>query len=368
MTPLARAIKSRVIHGVEGLLQLGAKADSIITLDDPGYTKSRTLLHYAVQWGNKTIVEALISNGADVNALSNIYHPQHCQAAETAMAEAASLGYLEIVKMLLGARAHANDGSLHKAARGAQLELVKLLLRCGARLGKKVDNVDWPTLSRNDFTWKYNPDVNRVRKPRGNVLCFAMSWPGSRRRTSQDEKDNYLNMVNLLLNAHDAEGLPVEPAVLRAALDANNMIGLKQLLNFPFRLKQPGISLFSPIFYIWSPPDSSLKTCYGFTPVQYALMMHCDDSLVDFLLSKGASKIRVVYSSDKIDQRVADGTKLIWETCSANRPALRELMGLRGQKSTLQSPRFSDTEDTDRSTSLKLRIVTMTSELSESYS
>jgi ankyrin repeat protein len=341
MTPLARAIKSGVIHGVEGLLQLGAKSDSVVTLDGPGYTKSRTLLHYAVQRGDKAIIRTLISNGADVNALSNIYNPQNCQAAETAMAEAASLGHLEIVKVLLGARAHPNDGSLHKAARNAQLEIAKLLLQYGAKLGKEVDSVSWPTLSRDDYTWKYNPDFNRVRKPRGNVLCFAMSWPGCRRKTSQEEKDNYLNLVNLLLNAYDAHGLPVEQTVLRAALDANNTIGLKQLLNFPFRLKQPEINVFSPMFYIWSQPVSMSRTGYGFTPVQYALMMHCDDSLVDFLVSKGASKIRVIYSSDSKDQRVVDGTRLIWEICSVNRPIPKRVDGLEGAKEyTTEPPNF----------------------------
>lgn len=341
MNPLARAVKSGVIHAVEGLLQLGARPDSVITLGGPGYTKSRTLLHYAVQWGNKAIIQALISKDADVNALSNIYDPQSCQAAETAMAEAASLGRLEVVKVLLGVGAHLNDGSLHKAAHNAQFEVVKLLLQYGAKLGIELDSVSWPKLSSNDYTWKYNPDINRVRKPRGDVLCFAMSWPGSRHMTSQQEKDNYVNLVNLLLNAYDAQGLPVKQTVLRAALDTNNVIGLNQLLNFPFRLKRPEINVFSPIFYIWSPPGSMSKTAYGFTPVQYALMMHCDDSLVDSLTSKGASKIRVIYSSDTLDQRVADGTRLIWQICSANRPVPKRVDGLEGAKEySTEAPHF----------------------------
>lgn len=340
MTPLARAIKSGVIHSVEGLLQLGASPHSVLTFDGLGYTKSRTLLHYAVQWGDKAIFQALISKGADVNALSIIYDPRNCQAAETAMAEAASLGHLEIVKVLLGAGAHPNDGSLHKAARHAQLEVVELLLQYGAQLGKEVDSVSWPTLSRDDYTWKSNPDVNRVRKPRGNVLCFAMSWPGSRRKTSQEEKNNYFNLVNLLLNAYDARGLRVDQTVLRAALDANNMIGLEQLLNFPFRVKRPEINVFSPIFYIWLEPGSMSKTGYGFTPVQYALMMHCDDSIVDFLVSKGASNIRLIYSPDAMDQRVAAGTRLVWETCYANRPIPKRVDGLEGAKEYCTGPPY----------------------------
>ena len=336
MTPLARAIKSGVIHGVEGLLQLGARPESVIKLDGPGYTKSRTLLHYAAQWGNKAIIQALISKGADVNALSNVYDPQNCQAPETVMAQAASSGHLEIVKMLLGARVNPNDGSLHKAARNAQLEVVRLLLQYGAALGKEVDSVSWPTLSRDDHAWKNNPDINRVRRPRGNVLCFAMSWPGARRTTSQKEKDNYLNLVNLLLNAHDAQGLRVDQTVLRAALDANNTIGLRQLLNFPFRSRQPGIDLLSPIFYIRCAYVS--KTAYGFTPVQYAMMMHCDDSLVECLVSKGAAMTRVIYSSDEMDQRVVDGTRLIWETCFANRPIPKRADGLEGAKEYCTGP------------------------------
>jgi ankyrin repeat protein len=338
MTPLARAIKSGVIYAVEGLLQLGAKPDSVITLGCPGYTKSRTVLHYAVHWGNKDIIQSLIAKGADVNALSDIYDPQNCQAAETAMVEAASLGRLDIVKMLLGAGAHPNDGSLHKAARNAQIEAVKLLLLYGAKLEKEVDPVSWPRLSSNDYTWKYNPDFNRVRKPRGDVLCFVMSWSGSRHRISQAEKDNYINLVNFLLNSYDAQGLPVKQTVLRAALDANNVIGLNQLLNFPFRLKQPEINVFSPIFYNWLQPASVSKIGYGFTPVQYALMMHCDDSLVDSLVSKGASKIRVIYSSDTLDRRLADGTKLRWEICSANGPIPKRADGLEGAKEYSTEP------------------------------
>ncbi len=236
---------------------MGAKADSIITLDGPGYTKSRTLLHYyAVPWGDKAIIRELIHEGADVHTLSNIYDPQNCQAAETAMAEAASLGHLEILKELLSARADPNDGSLHKAARNAQLDVVKLLLQYGAKLSKEVDRVSWPMPSRDDYVWRYDPDVNRVRKPRGNVLSFAMSWPGGRRNTSEWERDNYLHMLNLLLSTYDARSLPMERTVLRAALDTDNIIGVRQLLNLPFRSKQLEINECSPIFYIWSPPSS----------------------------------------------------------------------------------------------------------------
>jgi hypothetical protein len=56
MTPLARAIKSGVIHSVKGVIELGARPDSVITFDGSGYTKSRTPLHYAVEQGNIGII------------------------------------------------------------------------------------------------------------------------------------------------------------------------------------------------------------------------------------------------------------------------------------------------------------------------
>jgi hypothetical protein len=70
------------------------------------------------------------------------------------------------------------------------------------------------------------------------------------------------------------------------------------------------------------------------------LMMHCDNSVVEFLISKGASKIRVIYSSDSMDTRVADGTKLIWETCSANDSVPKRVDGLEGAKKYVAHYRY----------------------------
>lgn len=60
-------------------------------------------------------------------------------------------------------------------------------------------------------------------------------------------------------------------------------------------------------------------------------------------MSKGASNIRVIYPPDFVDQRVADGTSLVWETCSVNRPVPKRVDRLEGAKEyTTETPNFPD--------------------------
>lgn len=242
------------------------------------------------------------------------------------MAEAASRDNLEIVRTLLDAGADPNDGSLHKAALNAQVEVVQLLLEHGARLDTEINSVAWPPSDG----WKLNPDVNRIRKPRGDALCFAMFRPASRGRLSQDEKDNYIILIQLLLSAYEAEGVQVRREVLRAALDTDNLIGLEQLLNFEFKLAQrdfdhgqrrsPTLRVMRhgnfdhqdnklclkhvKLSYIYSEAGSTPRAC-TFTAYQYACMMHCDDSLLEFIDSNGKRNIH-----DKSMKKVIEGTKL----------------------------------------------------------
>jgi hypothetical protein len=180
-------------------------------------------------------------------------------------------------------------------------------------LDKTIDSVAWPTLSEDNTGWASNPDINGIRRPRGSALSFAMSWHGCQHRTSQRDKERYLEMLKVLLNVYDAGGFPVEQTALRAALDSKNLLGLKELLNFPFKLQHNGLNLRQPIFYIYSRHGSASKTCYNFSPVQYALIMNCDESLLDLLVSRGASNDRVLYSTDSKHKRVVEGTKLRFE-------------------------------------------------------
>jgi len=321
-SPLARAIKSQDVDGVEKLLQLGVSPNSVITFlqfhsgKSTGYAMSRTALNYAAQCGSLPIIQSLLAHCAEVNKLSNIYTPLTCQSGESALAEAASSGNLEVVQTLLHAGANPNDGSLHKAALNAQVEIVQLFLNQGAKLEKKLDEVPWPTY---EGTWEgKNPDVNKTRKPRGDVLCFAMFWPGSRQQTSEDEKVNYLGLISILLNAYETYCLPIHQTVLRAALDNNNILGMEALLNFSFTLEHPALNLAcnAPIYYIMcSDPGTSksAKTALALTPVQYALMMQCEDYLVDFLVAKGANGSRVIYSQRSSDANFLKGTKLTWK-------------------------------------------------------
>lgn len=70
------------------------------------------------------------------------------------------------------------------------------------------------------------------------------------------------------------------------------------------------------IYYIVcsdSGSPKSVKTALPLTPVQYALMMNCDECLVEFLVTKGANEGRVIYSRKSVDATVIKGTKLTWK-------------------------------------------------------
>lgn len=110
---------------VETLLTGGAQ---IQALGDCGYTA----LHDAAEKGHTESVKALIAAGALLDARS--------EAGETALHKAAAKGCIEVVEALLAsganmeARSSSNKTALHKAARGGCTGIVEILIARGANI------------------------------------------------------------------------------------------------------------------------------------------------------------------------------------------------------------------------------------------
>ena len=128
-----RAIKEGDIEEVEKYLKAGVDPNLKI---DKGWSKP-TLIYYAVEQGNKEMVEMLISRGAGFNAVNKVgYAPLHI---------AAQYDHQEIVTMLIDLGADINAGNngytpLHVAALHGHKEIVIVLINRGA----KVNPVDDP--------------------------------------------------------------------------------------------------------------------------------------------------------------------------------------------------------------------------------
>lgn len=96
--------------------------------------EEETKLHVAVRLQNTKLVRAALRDrGLDIDALGTY--------GWTALHEAASCGYLDIVVLLLenGADPNIQDSvqrctPIHLAAKNGHLEVVMSLVRCGARL------------------------------------------------------------------------------------------------------------------------------------------------------------------------------------------------------------------------------------------
>ena len=91
-----------------------------------------TPLHYAAGWGHKEIVELLIAEGADVNAMNG--------AGQTPLHFAAQEGQKEIVELLIAkgadVNAKTNDGETPlDLAKG---EIADLLRKHGGKTGEEL--------------------------------------------------------------------------------------------------------------------------------------------------------------------------------------------------------------------------------------
>lgn len=119
--PLVGAVRSRNPDAVGYLLKVGA--DPNVVPEMPNATGS-TALHEAADLGELKSIELLLGAGADVNARNAL--------GETPLYMAASAGRSPAVVRLLGRGAKATADELAVAAENGHVEIVTLLLRSGA--------------------------------------------------------------------------------------------------------------------------------------------------------------------------------------------------------------------------------------------
>jgi ankyrin repeat protein len=121
----------------EGLRLLKSEPDLIRARDGLGETP----LHYLAVENQLDSVRALVEHGAQVNTLN--------ECGGTPLSEAASLGYVELVKYLLSVGAKLRiegqkEPILHEAVRSGSAELVNLFLEAGAEVNAANDIGETP--------------------------------------------------------------------------------------------------------------------------------------------------------------------------------------------------------------------------------
>jgi ankyrin repeat protein len=131
MSNLASAIKANDV----------AKVQKTISKDRANVKETRgtIALSQAAHLGHLKIVQVLIEFGAEVNDEDKVLYP-----SEAPLAEAAAQGYLEIVRVLLEAGAevniHSNDPEywtpLMYGVSSGNIEIVKLLVEAGANVNE----------------------------------------------------------------------------------------------------------------------------------------------------------------------------------------------------------------------------------------
>ena len=123
-TVLHWAARGGSLAVMEALVDQGANVDAMST---SGYTA----LHNAAWRGRLSVVKYLVGMGADVNAKGS--------NGLTALSWAARAGHLAVVKFLVGAGADVlGSTALHTAAGSGHLEMVELLVGAGADVNAKI--------------------------------------------------------------------------------------------------------------------------------------------------------------------------------------------------------------------------------------
>ena len=123
-TVLHWAARGGSLAVMEALVDQGANVDAMST---SGYTA----LHNAAWRGRLSVVKYLVGVGADVNAKGS--------NGLTALSWAARAGHLAVVKFLVGAGADVlGSTALHTAAGSGHLEMVELLVGAGADVNAKI--------------------------------------------------------------------------------------------------------------------------------------------------------------------------------------------------------------------------------------
>jgi ankyrin repeat protein len=131
MPSLASAIKANDL----------AKVQKLIAKDRANVKETRgtIALSQAAHLGHLKIVQVLIESGAEVNDEDRVIYP-----SEAPLAQAAAQGYLEIVRVLLKAGAEVNIHSddpeyltpLMYGVSSGNIEIVKLLVEAGANVNE----------------------------------------------------------------------------------------------------------------------------------------------------------------------------------------------------------------------------------------
>ena len=128
--PLIRAADSGWLKVAAFLLDHGADVNAAAA-GDSGRTFGPTALHQAATFGNKAMVELLLSRGADVNAKDD--------DGRTPLYLATERGFQAIVEVLLANKADVNVSDrqsgitpLHRAAESGRAKIVQQLLAAGA--------------------------------------------------------------------------------------------------------------------------------------------------------------------------------------------------------------------------------------------
>lgn len=132
-----RLIRAFFVSIDEGLELLAKEPHLIKSRDGLGETP----LHYLSVENQLEAVRALTKCGAEVNTVS--------ACGGTPLSEAASLGYMEIVRFLLsaGAQLHVpgqTEPVLHEAVRSKKAEMVRLLVEAGADVNAVSDLGETP--------------------------------------------------------------------------------------------------------------------------------------------------------------------------------------------------------------------------------
>ena len=136
---------------------------------DPGLVKAYspdgwTALH--LNWGHLDIVELLLDNGADINAVSRN------RFTATPLQGAAAAERLELARLLIARGANVNcrgeEGvaPLHEVAGNGQMEFAKLLLAHGANVNAKDDKGQTPLSVAIEYK---HPEIAQLLREHGGV-------------------------------------------------------------------------------------------------------------------------------------------------------------------------------------------------------